>query len=642
MSVLDILLLVSGLLITSGFVVFTRKRTREIGATPAEAVRILNEIANGNLSTPIELSVGDTTSMMATIKRMSDMLASLQADVGSMQAEHRIGNINKVIDAGKFAGAYQALATSVNETVQAHLIVNQKTLSCIQEIGTGNLAVKLDPFSGQYAAINHAVEKMRGNLNALLTDVHAMTQAHAAGTTEAMLDVKKYPGNFSAMAGDVNALPAVHIAVNQQVVSEINKIAEGEFNAPLTQFSGNYASVNRAIEQLRSHLNALSVDSATTAQAVMSGNMTVSINASKYPSGYQQIAVNINSTVDAAAQALAVLAQQQETQFYAQQQAYEDSRAHDANGINQLCKQVLPVWSGQVTLARTHMEEQISALTISFANLIRELTTATDAHQSNANSSPDGVVALFNESQTKLNSIVVALQTVMEMQSHLMQEVINLSHFNEDLKKMAGEVRGIANQTNLVALNAAIEAARAGEAGRAFTVVAGEVRRLSVLSGDTGKRISDKIEQVNNAIANTMKMSQKNTEEDAEMLAKSEQLIAQVLDQLRLTTDGLSEAATEFMDKSIIIKHEVEGALVSLQFQDRVSQMLSLVNQDMDKLNNHLVEDNDVNHVNAEAWLGDLAGTYTMAEQLTVHHRDGAKVKAIAKNITEETEITFF
>jgi methyl-accepting chemotaxis protein len=98
------------------------------------------------------------------------------------------------------------------------------------------------------------------------------------------------------------------------------------------------------------------------------------------------------------------------------------------------------------------------------------------------------------------------------------------------------------------------------------------------------------------------------------------------------------------MNKSIMIKHEVEGALVALQFQDRVSQMLSLVNQDLEKLNSHLMAEDsaDIQSVNADEWLGDLAGTYTTSEQLAVHQGKGANVTSIAQSITEESEITFF
>ena len=67
-------------------------------------------------------------------------------------------------------------------------------------------------------------------------------------------------------------------------------------------------------------------------------------------------------------------------------------------------------------------------------------------------------------------------------------------------------IEDIASQTNILALNAAIEAARAGEHGRGFAVVADEVRQLSIVSGQTGQKIQDKVLHIGNAIDQTVEL----------------------------------------------------------------------------------------------------------------------------------------
>ena len=308
-------------------------------------------------------------------------------------------------------------------------------------------------------------------------------------------------------------------------------------------------------------------------------------------------------------------------------------------GLYRLCQGVLPVWQGQIDVARSHTEEAVTALANRFARISQQVETAV---ATSAGSSDSGLVTLLGDSQAGLDSIVSSLRSALSAKDAMLNEIAGLSHFTDELKRMADDVGAIAKQTNLLALNAAIEAARAGEVGRGFAVVADEVRKLSNLSGQTGKKISDTVVTVNSAIGNALRISQQYAEQDAAMVGASETVIDQVIARFGSAATDLADSSQAMRDESRAIGEEVAQVLVALQFQDRVSQVLQHVGHDLGKLETRIAEQQaqlasgqQPAPIDASAWLDELSRTYTTPEQHAIH--SGGKASDAASD-----EITFF
>lgn len=307
-------------------------------------------------------------------------------------------------------------------------------------------------------------------------------------------------------------------------------------------------------------------------------------------------------------------------------------------GLDRLCVDVLPVWSGQIDMARDHTEEAVIALTNRFANLSQRINTTVSATQGSAG---NHLTELLNESQGELAAIVNSLREALAHRTALLDRATAMSSLTGELKRMAKEVGEIAKQTNLLALNAAIEAARAGEAGRGFSVVADEVRKLSTSSGDTGRKIAETVETVSQAIAEILETSRRFVTDDEVLSRQAEQRLGNIVAGLRGATTDLAGSAAALRTENASIGLEIAEVLVALQFQDRVSQILHLVSNDLRKLRQNIqesqptmTEGNEGRAIDAAQWLIDLSHTYTMPEQHAVHNGQAAS--------TTNDEITFF
>ena len=275
-----------------------------------------------------------------------------------------------------------------------------------------------------------------------------------------------------------------------------------------------------------------------------------------------------------------------------------------------LLRAVLPVWRQHVASVKGQTEEAVNSLAQSFASITEQFEAAgfegTNAAKTDEHAA---TMSLLTLCERQLQPVVASMRLILDSKGALTASVHDLSRATTELQDMASGVSQIAAQTNLLALNAAIEAARVGEAGRGFAVIAKEIRLLSQESAKTGKLITERMAQVARIMQTTVHTASTASEHDQSAIDLSGSVIEDVLSHVRELNDNTESMRTQ----GAVIRSDIDSLMVSLQFQDRVSQLITVIDIDIGRLQGELEQGHPLPL--AETWLDELQHHYTMPDQ---------------------------
>jgi methyl-accepting chemotaxis protein len=223
-------------------------------AVKKKAMTVIKAFGEGNFDAPMEKLPGKKAFINDTIELMRGNLKGFIADMNHMSKEHDAGDIDVMMDVGKFQGDFSVMAKGVNDMVAGHIAVKKKAMTVLKAFGEGDFNAPMEKLPGKKAFINDTIELMRGNLKGFIADMNHMSKEHDAGDIDVMMDVGKFQGDFSVMAKGVNDMVAGHIAVKKKAMACIKEFGEGNLAAPMEQLPGKKAFINDVIEVTRQQL----------------------------------------------------------------------------------------------------------------------------------------------------------------------------------------------------------------------------------------------------------------------------------------------------------------------------------------------------------------------------------------------------
>ncbi len=305
----------------------------------------------------------------------------------------------------------------------------------------------------------------------------------------------------------------------------------------------------------------------------------------------------------------------------------------DAEYWTSLVGEVSPVWRHHLEAASRQASQATEQLIGRLHGVIDSLGRAGLSDTAPGGAQVSDSAGVLAACESELDPLTQVLKQIIESKASLLEGVKLLASSTSELRGMADEVGKIAWQTNLLALNAAIEAARAGQHGRGFAVVATEVRALSTRSADTAKQILSGIDRVLGGVESTLRSAEQISVQDRGSVQSSEQCIRDVMGKIHDAVESLHGESALLRARAGEIQGDITSMLVSFQFQDRVTQMLSVVGDDIDRLDQLARQDSPLEaRPTPPQWIEQLRATYTMTDEDTAHA--GSAAPAAAPSLT--------
>lgn len=211
-------------------------------------------------------------------------------------------------------------------------------------------------------------------------------------------------------------------------------------------------------------------------------------------------------------------------------------------------------------------------------------------------------VEVSRQGKTDMQNVGVAMQSINESVVKLQRAIDKVGKASEEITNITSVISGIADETNLLSLNASIEAARAGEAGKGFAVVATEIGQLAQTSANSVHNIENLISEINDLVKDAVSQA----DDSVNNINNSGELVRDALKTFDVIFDNIDE-----------VSNLVQQMIEKVEKVDNVATNVAAISEEQAASSQEILATSDTMVEQANSIMGNSETVASDAKELT-------------------------
>jgi len=483
--------------------------SRSITTPLAEVVSVAEQIGQGTSSARVGFSRRDEIGTLgSTLNKMGTHINAMVEDTRKLSYSAQKGELSTRADPAAHEGDYRLIITGFNEILDAVIGPLNVAAEYVDRISKGDIPSEIvDTYYGDFNEIKNNLNTCIRAVNLLIEDSNHLTEAAVKGELTTRADTLKHEGDFRTIVEGVNATLDAVIEPLHEAMRVSQEFASGNFGARVNEslhVQGDFIEFKNALNRIGIELS----------------RMMTMIN--------DELFESVNVLSSASSEILSITAE------------LSSSTAQTATSVNE-------------TSATVEEVRKTTEMTNNKAKAVAEKSMA--------------VSDVAETGQQSVEEILSGMTHIQQQMESIAGSVVKLSEQSQAIGEIIATVTDIAEQSNLLAVNASIEAAKAGEYGRGFGVVAQEIKNLAEQSKQATTHIRTILTDIQRGISSTVL----STEQGTKTVATGLRLTTEARDAIEILSQSINEAArssvqiTSSSQEQVVGMDQISAAMESIR-----------------------------------------------------------------------------